>query len=147
MLMMNDTPTENNEDEGLLLELSVDILVAYVTKNAVPITELPKLVGDVCQALMDLNGPKTASLSPAIQAPAVDPKKSVTDDYIICLEDGKKCRMLGYHIQNKYNLSPAEYRKKWDLSRDYPMNAPAYSKKRSQIAKAMRLGFKSKHSA
>ena len=134
---------DNNE---MLMELTAEVVAAYVSNNSLPVSELPSLISDVYGAL----GRTTAA--PAVaqaekQKPAVSPKKSVTDDYIICLEDGKKFKSLKRHLMTHYNLSPEEYREKWDLASDYPMVAPNYAAARSRLAKQMGLGHKRRRAA
>ncbi len=124
-----------------LVELSADIVSAYVTNNTVVSSDLPSLIGDVHDALM-----KAAHKGMAPQReefkPAVPIKKSITPDYIVCLEDGKKFKSLKRHLRTLYNLSPEEYREKWGLPHDYPMVAPNYAAARSSLAKKMGLGQK-----
>ncbi len=133
---------ENLENNGLV-ELTADIVSAYVSKNAVVAADLPGIIGDVHKAL------KAASLDNSSAAkeelkPKVPVKKSITDDYIICLEDGKKFKSLKRHLRTHYDLSPEEYREKWGLPHDYPMVAPSYAVARSNLAKKMGLGQRRK---
>ncbi len=131
---------ENAIEHGELLELTSDIVAAHVSNNPVPLGELPGLIQTVYTTLSGLNAP---AAEPAVELqPAVNPKKSVTDDYIICLEDGKKLKMLKRHLKTAYDMSPEEYRAKWSLPHDYPMVAPNYAKKRQQLAKKIGLGRK-----
>jgi predicted transcriptional regulator len=121
------------------LEVTVEVVAAYISNNSVPRTELPTLIADVHSALVKMiqnNG------EPAVepQKPAISARKSVTNDYIVCLEDGKKFKSLKRHLRTQYDMSPEEYREKWGLAADYPMVAPAYAKARSQLAKEMGLG-------
>lgn len=121
------------------IELAADIVSAYVSNNSVPATDLPTLISDVHAALVRV----TSGLAPVVAEalkPAVPTKKSVTSDYIICLEDGKKFKSLKRHLRTQYNMSPEDYREKWGLGADYPMVAPNYAKARSQLAKQMGLG-------
>lgn len=123
-----------------LIELASQIVAAYVGRNAVEQTDLPKLINTVHQALESAaNGGPARDEQPEIK-PAVNVKKSVTPDYLICLEDGKKFKSLKRHLRTKYNMSPEEYRGKWGLAKDYPMVAPNYAKARSDLAKQMGLG-------
>ncbi len=123
------------------VDLTTNIVSAYVSHNSVRAADLPELIASVHSALSGLSGTTEAPAAAAPpQAPAVPIKKSVTDDYIICLEDGKKFRSLKRHIGTVYNLSPEQYREKWGLPRDYPMVAPAYSAIRSRLAKDIGLG-------
>ncbi|WP_329610464.1 MucR family transcriptional regulator [Jiella pelagia] len=129
---------DNNE---MLMELTAEVVAAYVSNNSLPVSELPALIADVYGAL---GRTTTAPAAPAVEKPkpAVPVKKSVTDDYIICLEDGKKFKSLKRHLMTHYSLSPEEYREKWDLPTDYPMVAPNYAAARSRLAKQMGLGHK-----
>jgi predicted transcriptional regulator len=121
------------------VELAAEIVSAYVSNNSVPAADLATLLNDVHSAILRVSGgPVAAPTEPA--KPAVAPKKSVTDEYIICLEDGRKFKSLKRHIRTKYNLSPEQYREKWGLPADYPMVAPNYAKARSNLAKQMGLG-------
>lgn len=123
----------------MLIELTADVVAAYVSNNPVPAAELPNLIADVHAALGRVGG--APEQPPADkQKPAVNPKKSVHDDYIVCLEDGKKFKSLKRHLRTHYNLSPEEYREKWGLPHDYPMVAPNYAAARSALAKKMGLG-------
>ncbi len=126
-----------------LVELSADIVSAFVSNNPVQAGDLPTLIGDVHDALMKAS---QKSLTPQREEikPAVPIKKSITPDYIICLEDGKKYKSLKRHLRTLYNLSPEEYREKWGLPHDYPMVAPNYAAARSNLAKKMGLGQKRK---
>jgi predicted transcriptional regulator len=121
------------------IELAADIVSAYVSNNAVSVGELPSLIGDVHQALLKVS--TGAAEVPAEAAkPAISVKRSITPDYLICLEDGKKFKSLKRHLRTQYNLSPEDYREKWGLPADYPMVAPNYAQARSQLAKQMGLG-------
>jgi predicted transcriptional regulator len=121
------------------IELAAEIVSAYVSNNSVPATDLPALLNDVHSALMRVsNGAAVAA--PEAAKPAVPPKKSITNEYIICLEDGRKFKSLKRHLRTQYNMSPEEYREKWGLPADYQMVAPAYAKARSALAKQMGLG-------
>lgn len=123
-----------------LVKMSSEIVRAYVTGNKVPVTDLPALIASVHSALAKLG--IEAEAPPALRVPAVSIWNTITDDKIICLEDGLGFRSLKRHLSAKYNMSPAEYRAKWDLPVDYPMMAPAYARSRSAIAKAMGIGRK-----
>lgn len=120
------------------LHLATEIVAAFVSNNTVTADKLPGLLQDVHDAVRALAKGGTASAGS--QEPAVNIKKSVTPDYIICLEDGKKLKMLKRYLRTHYNLSPEEYRRKWGLPADYPMVAPNYAKRRSQFAKDIGLG-------
>lgn len=137
---MEDNATQSSPRE-LLAELTAEVVAAYVSKNPVQITDLPNLIADVNKALSGTMG--EAAMAPAEKLkPAVNPKKSVTNDYIICLEDGKPFKSLKRHLMSHYGLTPEEYREKWGLAPDYPMVAPAYAEARSRLAREMGLGRK-----
>ena len=138
---MSDTAGSANGYEQDLIELSTEIVAAYVSHNAVSPTDLPKLIADVHGALRSLSS-NEAPLPVEELKPAVPIRKSVAPDYIICLEDGKKFKSLKRHLRTHYNLSPEEYREKWGLPADYPMVAPSYSATRSKLAKDNGLGRK-----
>lgn len=123
-----------------LIELTADIVTAYVSKNAVPVASLPELIESVNLSLSKIGGPAEPE-SPTL-TPAVNPKRSVLPDYIICLEDGKKFKSLKRHLGVHYGLTPDEYRVKWGLKSDYPMVAPNYAAQRSALAKSSGLGRK-----
>jgi len=122
---------------GELLELTTEIVAAHVSNNTLPVSDLPRLIQDVYRSLSAVGGAQTAPDRPR---PAVPIKKSVTADHIICLEDGKKLKMLKRHLKTAYNMTPEEYRERWGLARDYPMVAPNYAKHRSSLAKKIGLG-------
>jgi predicted transcriptional regulator len=123
------------------IELSASIVSAYISHNALSAADLPKLIAQVYSALNDLSGPAAQEAAPELK-PAVSPKKSITPDYLICLEDGKKFKSLKRHLRVEYDISPDEYRTKWGLPSDYPMVAPNYSEARSRLAKSIGLGRK-----
>lgn len=125
---------------GQLLRMTADVVAAYVSKNPLPANDLPSVISTVHLSLSGLDPEKQQSAEAA--KPAVPIKKSVTPDFIVCLEDGKKLKMLKRHLRTAYNLSPDEYRAKWQLGPDYPMVAPNYAKRRSQFAKDIGLGRK-----
>ncbi|HVY20439.1 MAG TPA: MucR family transcriptional regulator [Bauldia sp.] len=130
----------NDKDTGAdLIDLAADIVSAYVSNNTVPAADLPALIANVHRALNNTLGGSTEP-EPEPLKPAVNPKKSVFPDYIICLEDGKKFKSLKRHLRTHYDLSPEEYREKWGLPADYPMVAPNYAAARSALAKKMGLG-------
>ncbi len=122
---------------GELLELTTEIVAAHVSNNTLPVSDLPRLIQDVYRTLSTVGGSQPAPERPR---PAVPIKKSVTADHIICLEDGKKLKMLKRHLKTAYNMTPEEYRERWGLPRDYPMVAPNYAKHRSSLAKKIGLG-------
>ena len=129
----------DDDERAGLVELTAQIVSAYVGKNSVPVSDLPALIGEVHDALN-----RASNRGPAPDReeakPAISVKKSVTPDYIVCLEDGKKFKSLKRHLRTHYKLSPDEYRAKWNLPHDYPMVAPRYAEARSQLAKKMGLG-------
>lgn len=127
-------------DKENILTLTANIVSAYVSHNHVTIDEMKNLVKDTYSVLNEL---QNKNINTENLKPAVDVHNSVTDDYIICLEDGEKLKMLKRHLQSVYGLTPEEYRRKWDLPPDYPMVAPNYAKKRSHLAKQIGLGTKS----
>ncbi|MCO6385628.1 MucR family transcriptional regulator [Aliihoeflea sp. 40Bstr573] len=124
-------------EPGRLLELTTQIVCAYVSHNPVPASEVSGLIGSVHRSIA-AQGQSTAP--ERTQEPAVPVRKSVTPDYIISLEDGRKFRTLSRHLMAKYGMTPEQYRRKWGLPDDYPMVAPNYAVERSKIAKSMGLG-------
>lgn len=122
-----------------LVEMAADIVSAYVSANPVAAQDLPGLIRTVHNALLEI-AVGAAPMKELAQEPAVSIKKSVTPDYIICLEDGKKFKSLKRHLRTRYSMTPDEYRAKWGLPHDYPMVAPNYAKERSNLAKRMGLG-------
>jgi len=138
---MNDNTGPVVGLEAELIELSTEIVSAYVSHNAVSPGDLPKLIAEVHAALRTLQSNETPAPVEELK-PAVPVRKSVAPDYIICLEDGKKFKSLKRHLRTHYNLSPEEYREKWGLPADYPMVAPSYSATRSKLAKDNGLGRK-----
>lgn len=127
------------ETRNDLVEMAADIVSAYVSANQVTPQEIPALIRTVYASLQQISGPAPATIASA-QEPAVPVKKSITPDYIVCLEDGKKFKSLKRHLRTKYGMTPDEYRAKWGLPHDYPMVAPNYAKERSNLAKRMGLG-------
>ena len=125
---------------GIMVELTAKIVAAYVARNTVPVADLPTLISTVQTALVDAGKPAEAAAVPEELKPAVPVKKSVTPEYIICLEDGKKLKMLKRHLTSSYGMTPDEYRAKWGLPADYPMVAPNYAKARSDLALKLGLG-------
>jgi predicted transcriptional regulator len=126
-----------SENDTSTIVLVSEIVSAYVSKNSLPPSELPHLIKTVHDALSSPD--QGASSAPE---PAVPIKKSIRPDYVICLEDGKKLKMLKRHLRTAYNMSPDEYRQKWGLASDYPMVAPKYAARRSELAKKIGLGRK-----
>ncbi len=131
---MSDTPANGN-----YIELTAEIVSAYVSNNTVPASEIPGLISQVHTALARVSG-KSGEAPAEPLKPAVSVKKSITPEYIICLEDGKKFKSLKRHLRTQYNMTPEQYRDKWSLGADYPMVAPNYAAARSQLAKQMGLG-------
>ena len=132
------------EAKQTLIESTAEIVAAYVGKNTVPQAELPKLIADVYRSLQVALAGEAAKDEAAEPRPAVTIRKSVTPDFIICLEDGKKFKSLKRHLRSHYDLSPEQYREKWNLPADYPMVAPNYAQARSSLAKRMGLGQRNK---
>lgn len=124
-----------------LLKLTADIVAAHVSNNKLSAAELPQLIAQVHASLSDTGGVTSAAPRPS---PAVPIKKSVMPDHIVCLEDGKKLKMLKRHLKTSYDMTPEQYRERWGLPADYPMVAPNYAKKRSQLAKKIGLGKRAK---
>jgi predicted transcriptional regulator len=132
-----------SDEQSELIALTADIVSAYVSNNTIPAGDLPGLVRDVYAAMTRLDAaPAPVVVEPS--KPAISPKKSITAEYLICLEDGKKFKSLKRHLRTMYNLSPEQYREKWNLPADYPMVAPNYAEARSRLAKEMGLGQKRK---
>lgn len=126
----------NNSD---LLAYTAEIVSAHVANNTVAVSDLPQLIQDIYRSLANVG---SAPVAPERPQPAVAVKKSVHPDYIICLEDGKKLKMLKRHLKTAYNMTPEEYRDRWGLPADYPMVAPNYAAHRSSLAKKIGLGTK-----
>ena len=124
-----------------LLELTAKIVAAHVSNNTVAVEDLAKLIQDVHASLKTIETPKT---QPERPQPAVPIRRSVTPDFIICLEDGKKLKMLKRHLKTAYNMTPEQYRERWGLPADYPMVAPNYAAQRSKLAKQIGLGTRSR---
>ena len=124
-----------------ILRMAVDVVAAYVSKNALPAGQIPDVIQTVYSSLSQIDVP-AAEVKAEAPRPAVPVKKSVTPDYIICLEDGKKLKMLKRHLRTTYDMTPEEYRGKWGLPADYPMVAPNYAAQRSDFAKKIGLGRK-----
>jgi len=130
-------------DQPVSLEvmgLAAQIVSAHVANNVVPLEQLAGLIQDVYRTLMELDGASAPAAVPERLTPAVPVKKSVFDDYIVCLEDGKKLKMLKRHLKTAYDLTPEQYRERWGLAADYPMVAPNYAEHRSTLAKKIGLG-------
>ena len=127
------------EDNAELLTLTADIAAAYVSNNTVQASDVPSVIQTIYRALAGV-GSAAAAPQPEPQKPAVPIKKSITPDFLISLEDGKKYKSLKRHLRTQYNMSPEDYRAKWGLPKDYPMVAPNYAASRSALAKSMGLG-------
>ena len=136
---MSEHPHEENKT--LLIELTADIVAAYVSNNAVVAADLPTLINNVHNALGGVALGEKAEEAEKPK-PAVPVRRSVQNDFIICLEDGQKFKSLKRHLMTHYGLTPEQYREKWDLPADYPMVAPAYAEARLRLAKEMGLGQK-----
>ena len=127
------------DEKSEVIEMTADIVSAYVGNNSVTAADLPALIQSVHRALAAISsGSEAAEAAP--KEPAVPVRRSVTPEHLICLEDGRKFKSLKRHLRTKYNMSPEEYRAKWSLPKDYPMVAPNYAKARSELAKQMGLG-------
>lgn len=132
----------NGSPSNALLSLTTEIVAAHVSNNTVSLTDLPTLIEQVYKSLANVGTePVVAEERPQ---PAVPIKKSVTPDYIVCLEDGKKLKMLKRHLKTAYNMTPEEYRDRWGLPTDYPMVAPNYARQRSSLAKQIGLGTRAR---
>ena len=123
-----------------LRRIVADVVSAYVSYNTMPNTELPALIQTVHGAFSSVGNSQAQSSVEITQKPAVPIRRSIQHDYIVCLEDGKKLKMLKRYLRTRYNLTPDEYRRKWGLAADYPMGAPSYSQLRSNFAKEIGLG-------
>src|ERR1051325_9292106 len=134
-MQSSDAPHKSDE----LLKLASEIVAAYVSNNTVPVDDLPGMIKSVHATLGGLAA-TTQSEPPTAQKPAVPVKRSVNPEFIVCLEDGKKLKMLKRYLRSRYGLSPEEYRAKWGLPADYPMVAPNYAAQRSEFAKKIGLG-------
>ncbi len=129
---------EENDAAEMLITLTADIVAAHVSNNSVAVSDLPILIGNVHQALAGLS--RGSAAPAAMPEPAVPIRLSVKKDYIVCLDDGKKLKMLKRHLMTHYGMTPDDYRAKWGLASDYPMVAPAYAEQRRVLAKAIGLG-------
>jgi predicted transcriptional regulator len=127
------------EERAEIIEMTADIVSAYVGNNEVVATDLPTLIQAVHNALKGVSAAQEP-VETAPKEPAVPIKRSVTPEFLVCLEDGRKFKSLKRHLRTKYNMSPEDYRAKWGLPKDYPMVAPNYAKARSDLAKQMGLG-------
>ena len=125
-----------------LLSLSTNIVAAHVSNNSVAVSDLPQLIRDVYETLSVVQG--GGEREAERPTPAVSIKRSITPDYIVCLEDGKKLKMLKRHLKTAFNMTPEEYRERWGLASDYPMVSPNYAKQRSKLAKQIGLGTRAR---
>jgi len=133
---------DNTEQPGDLLALTTEIVAAHVSNNTVSVGDLPQLINQVYNSLANVGAVAPA---PAERPqPAVSLKKSIQPDYIVCLEDGKKLKMLKRHLKTAYNMTPEQYRERWGLQPDYPMVAPNYARQRSRLAKEIGLGTRAR---
>lgn len=129
----------DNPGESSYIQLTANIVSAYVSNNTVPSAEIPNLIGQIHSALLRVSGGQAPTPAEPLK-PAVPLKRSITSDYLVCLEDGKKFKSLKRHLRTQYGMTPGQYREKWALPPDYPMVAPNYAAARSQLAKQMGLG-------
>lgn len=134
---MNEDAIRQIDDEELL-RMTTDIVASFLSHNSVPAESVPDMIKSVHATMKDISGDEPKPEPKA--KPAVPVSKSVNDDYIVCLEDGKKLKMLKRYLRSQYDMSPEDYRRKWGLPADYPMVAPNYSKRRSEFAKEIGLG-------
>jgi len=129
----------DNPGESSYIQLTANIVSAYVSNNTVPSAEIPNLIGQIHSALLRVSGGQAPTPAEPLK-PAVPLKRSITSDYLVCLEDGKNFKSLTRHLRTQYGMTPEQYREKWGLPPDYPMVAPNYAAARSQLAKPMGLG-------
>ena len=127
------------DDKAEIIEMTAEIVAAYVENNTIAMADLPGLIQSVHRALASVSAGVEA-VEAAPKEPAVPVRRSITPDHLVCLEDGRKFKSLKRHLRTKYNMSPEDYRAKWGLAKDYPMVAPNYAKARSELAKQMGLG-------
>ncbi len=137
---MNVTSLDNETHE-MLVTLTSEIVSSHVSNNSVAVSDLPLLIQNVHGALTGLSS-ATATKEEELPEPAVSIRASIKPDYLVCLEDGKKLKMLKRHLMTSYNMTPDDYRQRWDLPSDYPMVAPNYAEKRRELAKKIGLGRK-----
>ena len=136
MAQNSESPHLRSDD---ILRLATEVVAAYVSNNPIPVSEVPAMIKTVHSTLGGLVGVSAGEM-PTGQKPAVPVKRSVNPDYIVCLEDGKKLKMLKRYLRSNFNMTPEEYRAKWGLPADYPMVAPNYAAQRSEFAKKIGLG-------
>ena len=130
--------TSNDDKNTDLLELTANVVANHLSNNSVDAKDIPAIIREVYKTMETLNG-NGANLNPTVK-PAVPIDESITPDYIICLEDGKRLKMMKRYLRTKYSLSPEDYRKRWGLPPDYPLVAPKYAQKRQELAKSIGLG-------
>lgn len=136
---MNPETAPESVTANDLLKMTSEVVAAYLRNNPLPTSQVSEIIGTVYTSLRALSGGNGEMPAEPLK-PAVAIRKSIGDDYIICLEDGKKLKMLKRHLRTNYNMTPDEYRAKWNLPADYPMVAPSYAKQRSAFAKKIGLG-------
>jgi predicted transcriptional regulator len=136
---------DDTDQSGDLLALTTEIVAAHVSNNTVAVGDLGQLINQVYQSLANIGSAPAAAPATRPQ-PAVSVKKSIQPDYLVCLEDGKKLKMLKRHLKTAYNMSPEAYRERWSLPNDYPMVAPNYARQRSRLAKEIGLGTRARRS-
>ena len=137
---------DSMDEKPEIIEMTAEIVAAYVENNTISTGDLPALIQSVHRALSSVSSGADA-VEAAPKEPAVPVRRSITADFLICLEDGRKFKSLKRHLRTKYNLSPEDYRAKWGLAKDYPMVAPNYAKARSDLAKQMGLGLGGRQAA
>lgn len=136
---------DDTDQSGDLLALTTEIVAAHVSNNTVAVGDLGQLINQVYQSLANIGSAPAATAAPSARPqPAVSVKKSIQPDYLVCLEDGKKLKMLKRHLKTAYNMSPEAYRERWALPPDYPMVAPNYARQRSRLAKEIGLGTRAR---
>ena len=135
---------DDTEQAGDLLAMTTEIVAAHVSNNTVAVGDLGQLINQVYQSLANIGSVPAASAPASRPQPAVSVKKSIQPDYLVCLEDGKKLKMLKRHLKTAYNMSPEAYRERWGLPPDYPMVAPNYARQRSRLAKEIGLGTRAR---
>jgi predicted transcriptional regulator len=137
---MGTDETSRGLEEADVLRLSVEIVASYLANNSISVSAIPDVIRSVHESLTNAGRPEPPTRPAEKQKPAVPVGRSVNQDYIVCLEDGKRLKMLKRYLRSRYNLTPDEYRRKWGLPPDYPMVAPAYASRRSEFAKQIGLG-------
>ena len=137
MIQKTESPAADSDE---LMRSACRIIAAYVSKNPISASEVPEMIKSIYGTLSGLSGSGPGEAAPTNQKPAVPIKKSITPDFIICLEDGKKLKMLKRYLRTRYKMTPDEYRAKWNLPLDYPIVAPNYAARRSEFAKKIGLG-------